>query len=163
MADALREDVGMNRRWVARFVFALLAGLLLAWLPYVLTQGVGPTSLDLSGRLGLSGGVRASTFAILFAAGVLTSLTPCVYPLIPITVSVFGARSREHRARSAALSAVYVGGIAVTYSALGIFAALSGRAFGSALASPWVIALLAVFLLILAASMFGAFDLNLPP
>ena len=81
----------MNRRWVARLLFALGAGLLLAWLPYLLTQGVGPASLDLSGRLGLSAGVRASTFAILFAAGVLTSLTPCVYPLIPITVGVFGA------------------------------------------------------------------------
>jgi len=152
----------MNRRWVARLLFALGAGLLLAWLPYLLTQGVGPASVDLSGRLGLSAGVRASTFAILFAAGVLTSLTPCVYPLIPITVGVFGARSREHRARSAALSGVYVGGIAVTYSALGIFAALSGRAFGSALSSPWVVAVLAVFLLILAASMFGAFEMTLP-
>ena len=152
----------MDRRWVARLLFALGAGLLLAWLPYVLTQGVGPAGFDLSGRLGLSAGVRASTFAILFAAGILTSLTPCVYPLIPITVSVFGARSREHRARSAALSAVYVGGIAVTYSALGIFAALSGRAFGSALSSPWVVSVLAVFLLILAASMFGAFEMTLP-
>src|SRR4051812_49947000 len=152
----------MNRRWVVRLLFALGAGLLLAWLPSVLTQGVGPTSLDLSSRLGLSSGVGASTFAILFAAGVLTSLTPCVYPLIPITVSVFGARSREHRARSAALSATYVGGIAVTYSGLGIFAALSGRAFGSALSSPWVVAVLAGFLLILAASMFGAFEMTLP-
>src|SRR5438270_8003476 len=161
MPVAPREDVRMNRRWVARLLFALGAGLLLAWLPLVLTQGVGP-GLDLSGHLGLSAGVRASTFAILFAAGVLTSLTPCVYPLIPITVGVFGARSREHRARSAALSAVYVGGIAVTYSALGIFAALSGRAFGSALSSPWVVAVLSVFLLILAASMFGAFEMTLP-
>src|SRR3954451_20403165 len=152
----------MNRRWVVRLLFALGAGLLLAWLPYVLTQGVGPASLDLSGHLGLSAGVRASTFGILFAAGVLTSLTPCVYPLIPITVSVFGARQAEHRARSVALSATYVGGIAVTYSALGVFAALSGKAFGSVLASPWVIAVLAVFLVGLAASMFGAFDLNLP-
>src|SRR5256885_13630611 len=138
----------VNRRWAIRFLVALGAGLLLAWLPFVLTQGVGPASLDLAGHLGLSAGVRASTFAILFAAGVLTSLTPCVYPLIPITVSVFGARSREHRARSVALSAVYVGGIAVTYSALGIFAALSGRAFGSALSSPWVVAVLAGVLLL---------------
>src|SRR5882762_7104895 len=65
MPDAPREDVRMNRRWAMRFLFALGAGLLLAWLPYVLTQGVDASSLDLSGRLGLSGGVRASTFAIL--------------------------------------------------------------------------------------------------
>ena len=63
--------------------------------------------------------------SVLFLAGVLTSLTPCVYPLIPITVSIFGARQADHRARSAALSAVYVGGIAAMYSALGLFAALT--------------------------------------
>ena len=66
-----------------------------------------------------------------------------------------------HR-RSVALSATYVAGIAVTFSALGVFAALSGKAFGSALSSGWVVSVLAVFLLALAASMFGAFDLNLP-
>src|SRR3954466_16281258 len=139
----------MNRRWVVRLLFALGAGLLLAWLPSVLTQGVGPTSLDLSSRLGLSSGVGASTFAILFAAGVLTSLTPCVYPLIPITVSVFAARSREHRARGSALSAVCVGGAAVPYATLGILAALRDRAFGAALSSPWVLEGLAVLVLAL--------------
>src|SRR6266851_6129233 len=113
--------------------------------------------------LALAVGISVGTFAVLFLAGVLTSLTPCVYPLIPITVSVFGARQAEHRARSVALSATYVGGIAVTYSALGVFAALSGKAFGSALSSPSVVGVLAVFLVALAASMFGAFDLNLPP
>src|SRR6266851_1072270 len=113
--------------------------------------------------LALAVGISVGTFAVLFLAGVLTSLTPCVYPLIPITVSVFGARRAERRARSVALSATYVGGIAAMYSALGVFAALSGKAFGSALSSPSVVGVLAVFLVALAASMFGAFDLNLPP
>src|SRR6266446_5731848 len=149
-----------NRKWVVRIVLATAAAVLLAGLPGVLTRSVGPDA-DLSGRLGLAGGVGAATFAVLFLAGVLTSLTPCVYPLIPITVSVFGARQVEHRSRSVALSATYVAGIAVTYSALGIFAALSGKAFGSALSSPWVVTVLAVFLLALAVSMFGVFDLNL--
>jgi thiol:disulfide interchange protein DsbD len=143
-----------------RFLLALAAGAAVAALPFVLTHGVGGP--DLSSRLGLSGGISLGTFAILFAAGVLTSLTPCVYPLIPITVSVFGARQVEHRARSIALSATYVGGIAVTYSVLGLAAALSGKAFGSALSSPIVLAVLAVFLLALAASMFGAFEIALP-
>jgi thiol:disulfide interchange protein DsbD len=62
-----------------------------------------------------------------------------------------------------ALSATYVAGIAAMFSALGVAAALSGKAFGSVLSSPWVIALLAVFLVALAASMFGAFDIALPP
>ncbi len=147
------------KKWIPHLALALLVGLAIPFLPHLLTQGV---DTDLSGRLGLAGGVSAGTFAVLFVAGFLTSLTPCVYPLIPITVSVFGARQAEHRGRSALLSGTYVGGIALTYSALGLFAALSGKAFGSALSSPPVIALLAFFLLALAASMFGAFDIALP-
>src|SRR6267142_287876 len=140
---AFRRGARMaNGKWVVRIVLALGAAALLAGLPELLTVSVGPDA-DLSGRLGLAGGVGTVTFAVLFLAGVLTSLTPCVYPLIPITVSVFGARQAEHRARSVALSATYVGGIALTYSALGVFAALSGKAFGSALSSPWVVAVLA--------------------
>ena len=149
------------KKWLPRLVLALAVGLALPFLPSLLTQGVGPGA-DLSGKLGLGGGVTAATFAVLFVGGVLTSLTPCVYPLIPITVSVFGARQAEHRGRSAALSATYVGGIAAMFSALGLFAALSGKAFGTVLSSPAVVVLLAVFLLVLAASMFGAFEIALP-
>jgi len=149
------------KKWVPRLLLALAVGLALPFLPSLLTQSVGPGA-DLSGRLGLGGGVTAATFAVLFVGGILTSLTPCVYPLIPITVSVFGARQSEHRARSVALSATYVGGIAAMYSALGLFAALSWKAFGTVLSSPAVVVLLAVFLLVLAASMFGAFEIALP-
>src|SRR5438105_2647291 len=149
------------KKWVPRLILALAVGLALPLLPAVLTQSVGPGA-DLSGRLGLAGGVSATTFAVLFVGGVLTSLTPCVYPLIPITVSIFGARQADHRARSAALSAAYVAGIAVTFSALGLFAALSGKAFGTVLSSPAVVAVLAVLLVALAASMFGAYDIALP-
>lgn len=145
-----------------RLLLALAVGGALPFLPDLLAQGIGPTA-DLSGRLGLSGGVSAGTFGILLAAGLLTALTPCVYPLIPITVGVFGAGQKAHsRNRAVGLSLTYVLGICATYSALGLFAALTGRAFGSALSSPIVVVLLAVFLLALAASMFGAFDLQLP-
>src|SRR2546430_14293388 len=130
------------KKWVPRLILALAVGLAIPLLPMVLTQSVGPGA-DLSGRLGLGGGVSAGTFVVLFLGGVLTSLTPCVYPLIPITVSIFGARQAEHRARSAALSAAYVAGIAAMYSALGLFAALSGKAFGTVLSSPAVVAGLA--------------------
>lgn len=142
-----------------RLALALLVAALLPFLPGLLSAGVGA---DLSGRLGLASGVGVGTFAVLYLAGVLTSLTPCVYPLIPITVGVFGARDRQHRGRSAALSATYVAGIALTYSALGLFAALSGKAFGTALSSPWVAGAMALFLFALAASMFGAFELAVP-
>src|SRR3954466_12148565 len=149
------------KKWLPRLVLALAIGVLLPVLPMLLTRGVGPGA-DLSGLLGLSGGVSPGTFGILFGAGVLTSLTPCVYPLIPITVSVFGARKAENRARSVALSATYVGGIAAMYSGLGLFAALSGKAFGTVLASPAVVVVLALLLMTLAASMFGAFEIALP-
>src|SRR5438105_710950 len=149
------------KKWVPRLILALAVALALPLLPALLTQSVGPGA-DLSGRLGLAGGVSAMTFVVLFIGGVLTSLTPCVYPLIPITVSIFGARQPEHRTRSVALSAVYVAGIAATYSALGLFAAFSGKAFGTVLSSPAVVAVLALLLVALAASMFGAYEIALP-
>src|SRR5947209_11059984 len=149
------------RKWVPRLVLALAIGVALPFLPTFLTQSVGPAAGG-AGGLGLSAGVSVGTFAALFFGGILTSLTPCVYPLIPITVSIFGARQAEHRGRSIALSATYVAGIAAMFAALGLFAALSGKAFGAFLSAPAVIAVLAVFLVALAASMFGAFEIALP-
>jgi thiol:disulfide interchange protein DsbD len=93
---------------------------------------------------------------------VLTSLTPCVYPLIPITVSVFGAKRSGSRAQAMALSGLYVLGIAAMYSALGASAALTGKAFGTAMQSPWVLGFVAAVFVAMAASMFGAFELQLP-
>src|SRR5438270_11130274 len=116
----------MSKRFVGRLALALAFGLAVLFLPFLLTQSVG-AGADLSGRLGLAGGVSAGTFAILFVAGVLTSLTPCVYPLIPITVSVFGARQPEHRAPSVALPGTYVAGSGVAYSAPGRGGAACGK------------------------------------
>ncbi len=143
----------------------LLAGLTfaaVAFLPDVLAGAgsTGPaTDLGLAGLL-----ARGSwlAYAAAFAGGVLTSLTPCVYPLIPITVSIFGARRSASRAQAAALSGLYVLGIAAMYSALGVGAALTGKAFGSVLQNPWVIGGIAVIFTAMAASMFGAFELQLP-
>ena len=102
-------------------------------------------------------------FAGVFVAGFLTSLTPCVYPMIPITVSLFGGRGDDvPRSRAMALAASYVGGIAVMYSALGVFFGLAGKQFGTFMANPWVIFPIAIFFLAMAASMFGAFELALP-
>jgi thiol:disulfide interchange protein DsbD len=93
---------------------------------------------------------------------VATSLTPCVYPLIPITVSIFGARRAGSRGQAMALSGLYVLGIATMYSSLGVLAALTGKAFGSVMQNPWVIGAVALVLAAMAASMFGAFELQLP-
>src|SRR5256886_13810598 len=130
--------------WVPRLVLALAIGVALPFLPPFLTQSVGPADSG-GGGLGLSAGVSAGTFAALFLGGILTSLTPCVYPLIPITVSIFGARQAEHRGRPIALSPPYVAGIAPMFSALGPFAALSGKALGACPPSPAAIAVLACF------------------
>jgi thiol:disulfide interchange protein DsbD len=133
-----------------------------AWLPDLLaTAGsTGP-----SGDLGLArllGEGSALAYGAAFAGGVLTSLTPCVYPLIPITVSIFGARRAGSRRQAILLSALYVLGIAVMYSALGVGAALTGKAFGSVMQNPWVMGAVALVFASMAASMFGAFELQLP-
>jgi thiol:disulfide interchange protein DsbD len=100
-----------------------------------------------------------------FGFGFLTSLTPCVYPMIPITLAIFGARGAEASKRKAlALAASYVSGMCLTYATLGVTFAMVGKAgdFGTQLSSPWVVFPLVALFLALALSMFGLFDLNLP-
>ena len=105
----------------------------------------------------------AFAFGTAFVGGFLTSLTPCVYPLIPITVSLFGARGEDvSRTRALGLASAYVGGMGVMYAALGVFSALAGKGFGTQLANPWVVVPIALLFLAMAASMFGAFDMSLP-
>jgi thiol:disulfide interchange protein DsbD len=101
---------------------------------------------------------------VLFAltAGLLTALTPCVYPMIPITVSIFGAKAGVSRRRALALATFYVAGIAFMFGTLGTIFALLGKAFGTFLANPWVIVPLAIFFVAMGLSMFGAFELALP-
>jgi thioredoxin:protein disulfide reductase len=103
----------------------------------------------------------AGAYATAFLYGVLVDLTPCVFPLIPITVAVFGAKGVS-RARALLLASAYVLGMATLYTSLGVVVALTGNAFGAWLANPWVVGPIALLLVALAASMFGAFDLQLP-
>lgn len=102
-------------------------------------------------------------YLLAFAAGVGTSLTPCVYPLIPITVSLFGARDAQvNRMQAMGLAACYVGGIATMYTALGVVVGLVGGKFGTFMVSPYLIVPVALFFVTMAVSMFGAFELALP-
>jgi thiol:disulfide interchange protein DsbD len=107
---------------------------------------------------------RGPVFALgaTYIAGVLTSLTPCVYPMILITVSIFGAREAKSRAHGALLSAMFVLGLVCLFAPLGVAFAASGKALGSALGNPWVVSVIALVFLALAASMFGAFEIALP-
>jgi thiol:disulfide interchange protein DsbD len=97
-----------------------------------------------------------------FLGGLLVCLTPCVYPMIAITVSVFGARQSRSRLHAMGLSTAFVLGIAAMFTPLGVVAGYTGSLFGSVLSNPWVLAVIAFVFLALAASMFGAFEFVLP-
>src|SRR5208282_1851171 len=73
-----------------------------------------------------------------FAGGVLASFTPCTYPMMPITVAFIGGKANGSKRRGFLLSLFYVLGLAIVYSALAAFAALTGQFFGALTASPWV-------------------------
>ena len=97
-----------------------------------------------------------------FGAGFLVSLTPCVLPMVPITVGLIGARSASSRLEGFLLASTYVLGLAVVYTALLMFSALTGSIFGAWMQSPWVVGTVALFFAVMGASMFGAFELGVP-
>lgn len=102
-------------------------------------------------------------FALIFFGGFLTSLTPCVFPLIPITLSVIGVnKDKEEYLKPFLLSVTYVFGIAVTYAALGFVAAKTGQLFGAFLGHPVVIVVLSLLFLLMGLSLLGLFEVKLP-
>jgi len=108
-----------------------------------------------------------SMLGIIFVSGLLLNLTPCVYPIIPITIGFFvnqsaGDKSRSSLGRAAAMASMYVLGMAVTYSLLGVIAAKSGGLFGAALQKPVVLIGLAILMVALSLSMFGVYEFRLP-
>lgn len=98
---------------------------------------------------------------IVLLGGLALNLTPCVYPLIGVTLAYFANQGGGSR-KIAILAVTYVLGIALTFSAVGVAVALSGGLFGAALQNPWVLATIAAMLLVLAASSFGLFSLQPP-
>ncbi|MBK9302753.1 MAG: thioredoxin family protein [bacterium] len=101
-------------------------------------------------------------FLLVFLGGVLASFTPCVYPMIPITISYIGGNSRGRPLKGFVLSLWYVLGIALVYSTLGLAAAATGGAFGQATQTPVFAAIVAAIIGAMALSMAGLFDLQLP-
>jgi thioredoxin:protein disulfide reductase len=102
------------------------------------------------------------TLILIFIGGLALNLTPCIYPLIPITISFFGAQVNKNKAQQFILSIVYVLGMSVTYTILGLVAALTGGLFGSALQNPIVVVVIALIMFSLALSMFGLFEIRIP-
>ncbi len=103
-----------------------------------------------------------AALVLVFLAGLMSSLTPCVYPLIPITIGLFGARSAATRLQGFRLSLVYVMGIVLTYSVLGVVAASAGSVFGGAMQSPWVIGAISLLFVVLGLGSLGLFQMRLP-
>ena len=107
--------------------------------------------------------LKASVFMSFFAAflgGLLTSFTPCIYPMIPITASFIGGRSvGGPKFRALFLSLSYVVGIAVTYSVMGVFAASTGRLFGEISSNPYAYFIIANIIILLGLGMLDVFTI----
>ena len=100
------------------------------------------------------------SFLAVYLGGVLISFTPCIYPVVPITVAFIGARGGS-KGRSFFLSLIYVLGMAVTYTILGAVAALSGKLFGQIQSNPWTYFIIGNICILMGLSMFDLFALSL--
>lgn len=106
---------------------------------------------------------------ILFAGGVLTSLNPCIYPMIPITAAIVGGQEvatvdgvRRNRLRPVLLTFTYVLGLAGVYSLLGVIAGMTGTLFGSVSTNPWLYFAMANLLMLAALAMFDVLPVRVP-
>jgi thiol:disulfide interchange protein DsbD len=111
-------------------------------------------------RIFINHGLLLGFLAVLLG-GLALNLTPCVYPLIGVTIAYFGNQGGGSR-RVLILAIVYVLGIALMFSAVGVAVAMSGGLFGAALQNPWVLSGLAALLVLLAGSSFGLFTIQPP-
>lgn len=123
--------------------------------------------LQAGSETGLSGSLSGSplaALATLFGAGVLTSLTPCVYPMIPITASVISGtvRTDQSKARTVALTLTYVVGLAMVYAVLGAIAGLSGAIFGTVSANSYALLFIGNLLLVFGLVMLDVLPVPIP-
>ena len=120
---------------------------------------------DESGRIArlLDGSGTAVILASFFGFGLLLTFTPCVFPMIPILSGIIvGHGHAISKGRAFGLSSLYVLGMALTYAAAGVAAGLSGTLLSAALQNPWVLGAFALVFVVLALSMFGFYELQLP-
>lgn len=115
---------------------------------------------SLAGQLEKSG--LFLTLLIVFLGGLALNLTPCVYPLIPITIGFFGGQSEGKTSKLFFMGVFYVLGMALTYSVVGVITALSGAVFGTLLQNPLVILFIVLVFIVLSLSMFGVYEFKLP-
>jgi len=105
-----------------------------------------------------------SPMAILvsFAAGVLTSLTPCVYPMIPVTVAYMGGAAAGGKRRVVLMSVIYVMGMAVVYTSLGVVVAVLGKTFGQFTRSVWIFGPVGLLIVLFGLAMLNVFTIPVP-
>lgn len=120
---------------------------------------------DVSGKIAAT--LKSAGFwvnlAFFFLAGLGLSLTPCVFPMIPILSGIIAGQGHKiSHARGFLLSLTYVLGMAITYAVAGVAAGLTGTLLAAALQSPWVLGAFALVFVVLAFSMFGFYELQLP-
>jgi len=101
-------------------------------------------------------------FLFVFGAGVLISFTPCVYPLLPITISYIGAQARGSKLKGFLLSVIYALGVATTYSILGAIASLTGSVFGQIAGTPWPYFIVANICIFFGLALLDVISLPLP-
>lgn len=97
-----------------------------------------------------------------FGAGVLVSFSPCVYPLLPITIGYIGVSAQKDRWHAFLLSLIYVLGMAITYCVLGVFASLTGKLFGQISSSPLSFFIIGNICIVFGLSMLGVFEMHMP-
>src|ERR1019366_7486595 len=122
--------------------------------------------MDFSGISAQLSGSPVFAIALLFLAGVLTSLTPCIYPMIPITAAIGGGQAADGtaapRSRTVFLTFSYVAGLAVVYATLGVIAGMSGTIFGTVSTNPWLYFVMANVLMLAALSMLDVIPVRVP-
>ena len=101
-------------------------------------------------------------FGLLLLGGLALNLTPCVFPLIPITMNVFAQQGESRPLKVLPLAVTYALGLALTFTVVGVLAALAGRSMGLVLQSPWGVLAVVTILAVMMASAFGAFEISLP-
>lgn len=99
---------------------------------------------------------------LVFIGGLALNLTPCVYPLIPITIGYFGGQSEGSTKKLFMMGLLFVVGLALTYSVIGVITALSGAIFGALLQNTYVILFIVLIFILLSLSMFGVYEFKLP-
>lgn len=158
----MRMMTGRDRfkLWLAGFVPALVAGL--AVFAFASTGHAQDTGLEATFTNALESGNWLLALGVIYVLGLLTSLTPCVYPMIAITVSIFGASQAKSKLHAAGLSTMYVLGIVLLFTPLGLVVALMLDSTADIYGSSWFWIAIAVILLALSLAMFGVYELRLP-